>query len=102
MEYLNKVELCGVVGSIRTMPIGDTFITRFAVATDCTYEDKSQGFVVETTWHNCTSFDASAKDLQRGDKVHVLGRIRRNEYVNSVGERAFSIEILTNKVQKVN
>lgn len=98
MEQLNKVELKGVVGNAWTSPIGDTNITRFSVATTYAYKDKGGNNILETTWHQCTSFDPKAAELKRGDSVSVMGRIRNNRYTDSEGSERTSCEILVNKL----
>lgn len=102
MEQLNKVELKSVVGNAKTQPIGDSYITRFSVATDHAYKDKSGMPVIETTWHQVVSFDKNAENLQRGDKVYVAGRIRNQRYMDASGNERSTVEILSNKVEKLN
>lgn len=98
MEQLNKVELKGIVGSARTSPIGNTNITRFSVATTYAYKDKEGCPILETTWHQCTSFDPKASELKRGDNVSVIGRIRNNRYTDSDGNEKTSYDILVNNL----
>lgn len=98
MEQLNKVELKGVVGNAKTSPIGDTNITRFSVATTYAYKDKEGSPILETTWHQCTSFDPKASELKRGDSVSVIGRIRNNRYTDSDGNEKTSYDILVNNL----
>ena len=102
MEQLNKVELKGVVGNANTQPIGDSYITRFSVATNHAYKDKSGMPVIETTWHQVISFDKNAGNLQRGDKVYVAGRLRNQRYMDESGNERTTVEILSNKVEKLN
>ena len=57
MEQLNKVELKGVVGSVRLQKIGNnTQVANFTVATSLAYKDKAGCLIIETTWHNVTAW----------------------------------------------
>lgn len=102
MEQLNKVELKGVVRSVNIMPIGNSNITRFTVATKYNYADKDATPIVETTWHSCVSFDKKAAELKMNDKVHLLGRIRYQRYMDSNGEEKRMTDILVNKLEILN
>lgn len=48
MEQLNKVELRGVVGSVRLQKIGNTQVANFTVATSIAYKDRSANPIIET------------------------------------------------------
>lgn len=101
MEQLNKVELKGFVGRAYTKPIGDAMVTRFAVATNYTYESNGSP-VVETTWHSCVSFDKKAAELKKGDNVHLFGRIRQQRFMDSNGQDRVVYEILVNNLEILN
>ena len=102
METLNKVEIKGVVGNVHTSSIGDTNITRFSVATTQAYKNWDVGNILETTWHQCTSFDKKASELKKGDNVHLQGRIRNNRYLDSEGNEKTQCEILVNNLTILN
>ena len=57
MEQLNRVELRGVVGSVRLQKIGNTQVANFTVATSLAYKDRSGSPIIETTWHNVTAWE---------------------------------------------
>lgn len=101
MEQLNKVELKGIVGRVDTNSIGDTLMTKFAVATNYAYESNGNR-IMETSWHSCVSFDKKAAELKMNDKVHLLGRIRYQRYTDSNGEEKRMTDILVNKLEILN
>lgn len=107
MEQLNKVELRGIVGSCRTQEYEDYIHAYFSVATNYVYKDKSGIPIVETTWHSVLASekkDAPIFDLahiKMGDKVHILGRIQAQRYVDRDGHEHTIHRIKANHISKV-
>ena len=97
MEYLNKVQLVGRVGYSKSQAIGSSVCTRFSLATNYTYKDKDGNPVIETTWHNCVSFDKNDIFIKKGDTARVEGRIKANKYIDSDGKDKISYEIIVSK-----
>lgn len=96
METLNKVELKGFVGNVRTDKIGNTVMTRFSVATNSVYKPDNDEYIVETTWHNCVGFGEKYTGIKKNDTVHLLGRIKVSRIIGSDGEPKQSLEIIVN------
>lgn len=103
MEQLNKVELRGVIGSVRIQNIGDTQMARFSVATNYCYKNNSGEAVIETTWHQVTAFKNDKmpdfSSLTKGTNVEVKGRIRNNRFTDSNGEERTLTEIIASEVK---
>lgn len=99
MEHLNRVELHGVVGSVRKTKLSECTITRFTVATNYVYKAADGTIVEETTWHTVVSWNDI--EIEKGDKVEVVGRIRCNRYVTEYGEEKFVYDILASEIRKV-
>ena len=94
MEHINKIELQGTIGTIRTMEISDEMVANMSVATEYIYKNKAGDAIVETTWHmvvvwgNTTKTDLTR--LEKGMKVHIVGRVRQTKYIGSDGlEKTF-------------
>ena len=102
MEQLNKVELRGVVGSVRLRKIGNTQVANFTVATSLAYKDRSANPIIETTWHNVTAWEGrDVQDLsllERGSKVQIIGRIRNQRYTGTDGTERSTVDVLANKL----
>ena len=98
MEYLNRVELHGVVGSVMKTKLSECTITRFTVATNYVYKAADGTIVEETTWHTIVSWEDIK--IEKGDKVEVVGRIRCNRYTTVSGEEMITYEILASEVRK--
>lgn len=102
MEYINRVELQGIVGSARTSEIGDKTLLRLSVATNNVYKGQDGYAVVECTWHNVTYWLPEGEDTSRftkGAPVHITGRIRNQRYSGSDGTEHYTCEIIANTVE---
>lgn len=52
MEHLNRIELRGLIGNIRIIPVGDMKVARFSLATSASFRSKDGGIVIETTCYS--------------------------------------------------
>lgn len=100
MEFLNKVELRGIVGRANTMKVGDSTITRFSVATEYGYKDNGGTPVIETQWHNVCAWNAP--EVKKGDAVEVTGRIKVQKYTGADGIDHTVPEIYANTVKVID
>lgn len=102
MEFLNKIELKGLVGNSNHNKVGDTNMVRFSVCTEYAYKDKDGCAVVDVTWHNCTAWESSKNhisDIKRGAYVRIVGRVRNTRYTASDGTERTISEILASEVE---
>ena len=94
MESINKVELQGRVGSVRS----GSGVTRFTLATNEVYNDRDGSQIIETTWHTCQVPEkAVSEPIEKGDWVAVFGRIRNCKYTGVDGSTRVSTDILVSK-----
>lgn len=105
MEYLNKVELRGVVGFVRQASAGERKVLHVSLGTSAAFRGKD-GDVIETTWHNVTLWEGrNVPDLDtivKGTKLCVWGRIRNQHYTGSDGADRMSVDIIANKATVIN
>ena len=105
MEQLNRVELRGILGVLRVMSVGETRYATMSVATNYYYKDAEGCPTIETTWHLVTAWEGKAcadlSSLQKGDKVHVIGRLRNRKYVDNAGIERAQIDIIANLLEKI-
>ena len=103
MEFINKVHLRGVVGSIRESRVDGRVHYRLSLATDYCYRS-NQGAVVETTWHD-VSYLADSKEnldwLTKGAIAEVQGRIRHQSYVTPDSESRPAYSVCASTVKPV-
>ena len=89
MEFLNKIELRGVVGSVQITPMNGTKVARFSLATEFCYKSNTGGVVIDTTWFSCTAWQGDKitclDSLKKGSRVHIIGRVRMQRYIDANG-----------------
>lgn len=106
LQQLNRIEIIGEVGRICTQKVGDATSIHLSVATDYLYKDRSGRPVMETTWHNVMGWQdgnhVDITNLEKGDNVHVLGRLRTRDYVDANGEKKTFYEVMANRIVKID
>ena len=101
MEFLNRIELVGVVGRIHKQTFSDRMVANFSVVTEYSFKDKNGASVVETTWHNIVAWqngDMPLDLIERGTQVCVQGRLRCRRYTSDNGETRTSFEVIAKDV----
>ncbi len=105
MEQLNKVELKGVVGSIRTQVFDDSRMARIGLATNYAYKDRDGAAVIDTSWHNVIAWEGrNIQDLDKiakGAKLHIIGRIRYQKYTGIDGVDRIGTDIVASHVKQI-
>ena len=103
MEHINRIEIQGRVGTVRTNIVNETMVANFSVATDHLYKSKDGAGVNETTWHNVVAWaNRDMPDLRRitkGTAVHIIGRMKSQKYSSSDGADKHFYEILAQKLE---
>ena len=108
MEFINDIELAGVVGRIQRQTVSSQTMANFSLVTEYGFKDKSSCSVIETTWHNVVAWESenipNLDGIERGSHVRVIGRLRMRRYIDSSGESrtlyevvASSVEVLSNE-----
>jgi single-strand DNA-binding protein len=101
MASLNSVALIGHLGAdpeSRAMPSGDQVAT-LSLATTEKWKDKKTGQKQERTeWHRVVFFgriaEVCSQYLQKGDMIHVTGRLRTNKWTDKQQIERYSTEIV--------
>lgn len=96
MEFLNKVELKGVVGRVTTTKVMDKSVTNFSLMTEQVNVNKDGLQATEVTWFYCTTFNEIA--INKGDHAHVLGRLRIRRYTAEGGAERVSFEVVASSI----
>lgn len=106
MEHINKIEIQGRIGTVRSNVINDRKVVNFSVATDYLYKGKDGLGISETTWHNIVAWEN--KDMpefdriQKGTAVNVCGRLRTSRYTSADGTDKTYYEIYANRIKILN
>ena len=102
MEFLNRIELKGLVGSVKVYPVGDLKTVSFSVVTEYAYTDRESNPIVDCTWHSCVAWTDKCPDaekLKRSDIVHVKGRLRVRRYIGEYGHEVTSYEVMVQELE---
>lgn len=105
MEQLNKVNLRGIVGSVKTFNVGDRKCAKITVATNLAYRGQDGYAVIETTWNNITAWEGKSihdlESLKKGDAVEIIGRLKNQRYTSSDGTEHSNVKILAHTVRVI-
>lgn len=105
MEFLNKIEVRGVVGDAHFRVIGSTRSVRFSLLTEEVYKSNDGIPVVESTWFNCTAFEGETiKDtaiVVKGAWLHITGRLKVTRYTDASSRNISIYEVVCKTIEKV-
>lgn len=106
MEQLNRVQLRGRVGNVRTAQVGEKQVCHFSVATNIVYRGADNQTVEEVTWHNCNFWSnrkyPDLSFIKVGMPVELTGRMKSDRYQASDGTERTSYEILAFEVNALD
>ncbi len=106
MDYLNRIEINGRVGTIRTAEVNGSKVANFSIVSEYLYKTRDGNAVTETTWMNVTAWqNRDMPDFSRitkGMPVHVTGRIRSSKYTTAEGIDKQFYEIMANRIDFLN
>lgn len=102
MEQLNRIELRGIIGSVRVQTYNGRKVAKFTVATNYAYRGLEGEPIIETTWHNVSAWEnkdiGSVDRIQKGSKVYVTGRIKTQKYTDAEGKDKYWYEVIAYKI----
>lgn len=78
---------------------------RLSIVTNHAYKSSDGSPVIESTWHNVSAWDIKTNDvehIEKGSKVHVVGRIRHASHTMSSGEVIEGTEVLANSLELIS
>ena len=103
MEHINRIELQGRVGTVRTNIVGDSMVANFSVVTEYLYKTRDGGAANETTWHQVTAWEGrdmpDLSTIAKGTPVNVIGRLRTFKYTNTEGVDKILYEVVANRIR---
>lgn len=103
MEQINKIELAGRVGTVRTNKVGEKNVCNFSVATTLLYKGQDGNATEEVTWHNCTLWSNKKYPnfdfMKVGLAVHLVGRNKMSKYTGSDGVERVSMDVIVNEFE---
>lgn len=97
-QQLNRIQLRGIVGSIKVSDISGTKVARITLATNYAYRSQDGCAVIETTWHNITAWEKptfpALESICKGDNLYIEGRIKNQRYTRADGTEVYSTEVI--------
>ena len=104
MESINRIELQGYVGTVRTNEHNNSKVANFSLATELLYKSREGNAISETTWHNIVAWSdkenmADFSRIVKGTPLHVTGRLRINRYTSSDGIEKQFYEVLASRIR---
>lgn len=103
MEFLNRIELRGNIGSVRTNTYGGRSVANFTVATGRAFKSSTGDGIIETTWHNVTAWQgrdiADFSRLEKGQKVYVVGRLNTRKFTGDDGVERMAYDVIATRLE---
>jgi single-strand DNA-binding protein len=99
MLRMNKVQLVGAVGNDAEVINlnGDKVIVKASLAVSDNYKGKDGEWVDNSHWFRLVflipTVSEKAKEIKKGDKIFIEGKLVENKYTNKEGKSVSSIEI---------
>ena len=102
MEYINRIELQGKVGTVRSNVVNGTRVVNFSLVTDYLYKTRDGNPVSEATWFNIAAWEGreitNLDQIVKGAVVHVHGRVRSAKFEGADGTEKQLYEVFANKL----
>lgn len=102
MEQFNKIEIVGLVGSVRSNVVSNNLVVNFSVATTSAYKSRDGSPIMDTTWFDVAAWEGKGmpdlSSIQKGSPVRVFGRIRMKTYTTSTGVERVEPEVRATRI----
>ena len=90
MDFINRIELQGVVGVSRLANCGGATACTFSLAIEYAYKGQDGGIIIDTLWIQVCAYGPkpgwpNLQQIQKGSKVFVHGRLRAKRYCDDNG-----------------
>ena len=107
MEFLNRIELQGIVSLKKIQSYGDKSSVLFNMVTNYAYTSKDGMPVIDTTWFQVLAWEGkaisreTAEAIDKGSWVRVTGRLRMYHYTTAEGTNQTAYQVVARKVDIV-
>lgn len=104
MEYINKVELAGRVGSINVTQTTNGVVGRISLVTNKAFTSQDGEPMVISTWHRLVAWERQGVELsfiEKGTQLHITGELRNYKYTGSDGVERSGIEIYVDSLDVI-
>jgi len=107
MDFLNKIDLRGVVGRGEINSYNNSRVCNFSLVTEYSSRDREGNVSIETMWFNVSIWDSldnpqlPLEQVVKGAWVQVSGRLRLRRYTTVENEDRYSLDVLARDVRIV-
>ncbi len=103
MEFMNRIELRGVVGRADVTTFASGQVCNFSVVTEYSTVDRDKNPLTDVMWFNVSAWGGrdgvpDLYSIQKGAWVEVTGRLRSRRYTTQEGEERTTTDLLAKKV----
>ena len=102
MEHINRIELQGIVGTVRTNEYNGARVANFSLVTEVLFKTR-EGASAETTWINIVAWESKDNPdvykICKGMPVNVTGRLRSTKVTGPDGVEKTYYEVLASRVR---
>ena len=104
MEFLNKIELRGVVGRADVNVVNGSHVCNFSVVTEYSTRDKEGNPVMDIVWFNVAAWEGREQigdvfQIQKGMWIEVTGRVRIRRYMTQENEERTVMDVVARKIK---
>lgn len=103
MNFINTIEIQGIIGRMTRQSVGEKTLHKFSVVTERAYMDSRGEACIETTWHNVSAMGGPKVNIpesaDRGDWIHLKGRIRMQSITDSEGAPRLMPEVVATEAE---
>lgn len=105
MEFLNRIEIRGVVGRSEINTFNDFQVCNFSVVTEYSTRDREGNPDIDVAWFNVSAWQgpsmADFYEIQKGAWVKVVGRVRMKKYTTQDNEERQIMDVLARSVELI-
>lgn len=110
MEFINRIELQGVVGRAEVNSYNDKRVCNFSVVTEYSARDRSGNPLIDTLWFNVSYWEGRDPEVTRetldkiapGSWVYVTGRLKLRKYTTVENEERTVLEVMARSLKLVD
>lgn len=103
MEQVNRIEIIGLVGNVRTNSVSGNTVANFSVATNHAYKGRDGIPCIDTVWFAVCAWEGKGMPdltaIRKGSPVRVIGRVRQRSYTANDGTEKQEIEVKASSVE---
>lgn len=106
MEYLNKIELRGIIGAIRVAEVAGRKLASLSLCTQSITTASEGEKTISCEWHNVDVWESGEtprlEELAKGDAVYLVGRLQNQRVTAEDGQCRYITRIRASLLCKVD